>query len=138
MCWALKVFLLLPMQEPLLFYLKSKSTKMHQVDILTVYTWNSRPRNVDSSNSLHVFHQNVRGLRRKSVVLINLFDIGNTNPHILFFSEHHMIEQDLLLHITLPDEMLGCSFCCQNTQVGGVCIFIGRDLYFNRIHIITI
>jgi len=43
-----------------------------------------------------------------------------------------MEEQDLL-HLTLPGCILGSNFCCQNLQNGGVCIFVYKDLYFSKI-----
>jgi len=46
-----------------------------------------------------------------------------------------MEEQDLL-HFTLPGYILGSSFCHQNLQQGGVCIFVRRDPYFSKINIL--
>jgi hypothetical protein len=91
-------------------------------------------KNVDLSNSSHIFHQNVRGLRSKSDELIHSFEIDNINPHILCFSEHHVEEQDLL-HLTLPGYLLGSGFCCKDLQKGGLCIFVCRDLNVNKIDI---
>jgi hypothetical protein len=91
-------------------------------------------RTVDSSTSLHIFHQNIRGLRSKIDELINYFAIDNINPHILCFTEHHMEEQDLL-HLTLPGYILGSSFCRRNLQRGDVCIFVRKYPYFNKIDI---
>jgi exonuclease III len=45
-----------------------------------------------------------------------------------------MEEQDLL-HLTLPGYILGLHFCCRILQRGGVCIFVRNDLYFNEIDI---
>jgi hypothetical protein len=84
-------------------------------------------KNVDLSNSLHIFHQNVRGLRSKSDELINSFEADNINPHILCFSEHHMEEQDLQ-HLTLAGYILGSSFCHKNLRGRGECIFVCKDL----------
>jgi exonuclease III len=42
-----------------------------------------------------------------------------------------MEEQDLL-HLTLPGYILGSSFCHRNLQRGGVCMFVRKDLYFNK------
>jgi hypothetical protein len=91
-------------------------------------------RTVDSSTSLHTFHQNIRGLRSKIDELVNSLEIDNINPHIPCFTEHHMEEQDLL-HLTLPGYILGSSLCHKNLQRGGVCIFVRKDLYFNKIDI---
>jgi hypothetical protein len=46
-----------------------------------------RDKNVDLSNSLYIFLQNIRGLRSKSVELIHSFEIDNLKPHILCLSE---------------------------------------------------
>jgi hypothetical protein len=77
-----------------------------------------------SSNSLQIFHQNIRGLSSKTDELVNPLKIDNINPHVLCFSERHMEEQDLL-HLTLPGYMLGSSFCRPNLLGGGggVCNF---------------
>jgi hypothetical protein len=93
-----------------------------------------RDTNVDLSNSLQIFHQNVRGLRSKSDELIHAFEIDNLNPHVLCFSEHHEEEQDLL-HLTLQGYTLGSSFCRKDLQKGGVCIFVRKDLNANKIGI---
>ena len=66
---------------------------------------------------------------------MNCVATDNNNPHVLCFSEHHMEEQDLL-HLTLPGYILGSSFCRQNLQKGGVCIFVCRDPYYSKINIL--
>jgi hypothetical protein len=40
-----------------------------------------------------------------------------------------------LLHLTLPGYILESSFCCQNLQKGGVCIFVHKDFNFSKISI---
>jgi hypothetical protein len=57
-------------------------------------------KNVNSLNSLNIFHQNIRELIYKSDEFIHSFEIHGINLHILCLSEHHMVEQDLL-HLTL-------------------------------------
>ena len=56
------------------------------------------------------------------------------SPHVLCFRQHHMEEQDLL-HLTLPSYILGSSFCCQNLQKDGAGIFVHKDLHFSKINI---
>jgi hypothetical protein len=53
-------------------------------------------KNVELDNSLTVVHQNIRGLRNKSEKLINPFEIDKINPHVLCFTEHHMVEQEMV------------------------------------------
>jgi hypothetical protein len=45
-----------------------------------------------------------------------------------------MEEQDLL-HLTLPGYVSGSSFCSKDLQKGGVCIFVCKDLNANKIDI---
>jgi hypothetical protein len=80
---------------------------------------------IDSSNSPQIFHQNIRGLWSKTDELINYLEIYNINPHVLCFSEHHMEEQDLL-HLTLPGYILEASVCYQNLQKDGVSILVHK------------
>jgi hypothetical protein len=63
--------------------------------------------------------------------MIHSFEIYGINPHILCLSEHHMVEQDLL-HLTLDGYLSGSSFCRQNLQREGVCIFVKKDQCFNN------
>jgi exonuclease III len=94
----------------------------------------NRDKNLDSFNSLHIFHQNIRGLRCKSEELILSFEMDNINPHIVCLSEHHMEEQELL-HLTLSGYILGSSFSRKHLERGGVCIFVCKDLNVNKIDI---
>jgi hypothetical protein len=52
-------------------------------------------QNALTSNTINIFHQNIRGLRSKHDELLHSFEIDNINPHILCLSEHHMVEQEL-------------------------------------------
>jgi predicted lipase len=85
-------------------------------------------------NSLNIFHENIRGLRNTRDELIHSFEIDGINSHTLCLSEHHMVEQ-VLLHLTLDGYLLVSSFCRQNLQREGVCIFIKKDQCFNKIDI---
>ena len=80
---------------------------------------------------LHIFHQNIRGLRSKSEELILSFEMENINLHVLCLSEHHM-EEHKLLHVTLSGYTLGSSFSHKHLQRGSVCIFVCKDLNFNK------
>jgi hypothetical protein len=91
-------------------------------------------KNVDLSNSLYIFHQNVRGLRSKSEELINSLVTDNINPHIPCFSEHDMEEQELQC-FTLTGYALRSSFCCKHLKGGGGCIFVCEDMNVYKINI---
>jgi len=43
---------------------------------------------MSGSNSVTMFHQNIRGLKKKTDKLIS--SMFPNSPHILFFSEHHI------------------------------------------------
>jgi hypothetical protein len=39
------------------------------------------------------------------------------------------------LHLPIPGYILGSSFCCQNLQKVGVCIFVSKDLHWSKLNI---
>jgi hypothetical protein len=45
------------------------------------------------------------------------------------------MEEKDLLYFTIPDYVLGSSFCSQNLWNGGTCIFVHKDLCFSKINI---
>jgi hypothetical protein len=58
---------------------------------------NESGKNTELDHPLAILHQNSRIIRNKSEELINSLKIDGIDPHILCFSEHHVVEQDLLL-----------------------------------------
>jgi len=98
------------------FSSKAKAQRYLRYDWNYVYIeFRNQDRTVDSSNTLQIFQRNIRGLRTKTDELINSFETGIINPHVLHFSNRNMEEQDPL-HLTLPGYILGSSFCCQSLQ----------------------
>jgi hypothetical protein len=91
-------------------------------------------KNAGSSNSINIFHQNIRGLRSKNDESILSFEIDHINPHILCSSEHHMVEQELL-HFTMNSCLLCFSFCQKDLQREHSCIFVRTDQHFSKIDI---
>ena len=87
-------------------------------------------KNVELDNSLTILHQNIRVLRNKSEELINSFEIDKINPHVLCFTEHHMVEQYLLLS-NLVGYTLRSSYSRHIFQRGGVRICIRKDICYN-------
>jgi hypothetical protein len=84
--------------------------------------------NIDLDHSLSNLHQNIRSIRNKCEEIASSLQI---DPHVLCFSEHHMIEQDLLL-FKLIRYTLGPSYSRQTFQKGGVYVFVKKDLCSNR------
>jgi bisphosphoglycerate-dependent phosphoglycerate mutase len=68
------------MQETLLFRLKRKAQRCLRYFDYNYLDFIEYDKNVDLSNSLRTFHQNVKRLRSKSDELITYFEIDNINP----------------------------------------------------------
>jgi hypothetical protein len=107
------------------FFKLNTKTEKHLKNIDSNYlNFINHDKNVELSNSLYIFHQNVRGLRSKSEELIHSLDTDNINPHILCFSEHHTEERELL-HLTLHGHILGSSFCRKKLCARAcVCVYV--------------
>jgi hypothetical protein len=94
-------------------------------------------QSAEPSNSITIFHQDIRSLRNKSDELIYSFEIDAINSHMLCLSEHHMVKQDLL-HLSINGYQLGYSFCRKNLT-GEVCVFMSRTVNISSklIHQVT-
>jgi hypothetical protein len=53
-------------------------------------------KNIELDHSLTILRQSIRSLRSEE--LTNSLKIDETDPHVLCFSEHHMVEQDLFIN----------------------------------------
>jgi hypothetical protein len=84
--------------------------------------------NIDLDHSLANLHQNIRSIINKCEEITSSLQI---DPHVLCFSEHRMVEQDLLL-FKLIRYTLGPSYSRQTFQEGGVYVFVRKDLCSNR------
>ena len=83
-----------------------------------------------SSEALRILHQNIRGLRWKSDEVID--SVYPSLPHILCFTEHHLNQHEINL-IQIDSYTLGASFCRNSFKMGGVCIFVNKNLNFMNI-----
>ena len=52
-------------------------------------------------------------------------------PHILCFTEHHLNQQEIEL-TQIDSYTLGASFCRTSLKMGGVCIFVNKNLNFKN------
>ena len=93
---------------------------------------NETRKNVELDNSVTILHQNIRGLRNKSEELINSFEVDKINPHVLCFTEHHLVKQDLL-RSNLCGFSLGPSYSCRTFQSGGIGILYQKR--YNKIDV---
>ena len=84
------------------------------------------------TNSLRIFHQNIRGLVRKSNEL--LFSLTPDPPQVLCLSEHHLRIEELT-SLNLDSYTLGAQFCRQKFKQGGFCIYISKDFQFSFINL---
>jgi hypothetical protein len=80
--------------------------------------------------SLKIYHQNIRGLRRKTNEL--LCHLYSDLPHLLCFTKHRL-KQIELDQINIPNYVLGAKYCRKTIQKGGVRIFVHESLQFTLI-----
>jgi exonuclease III len=82
------------------------------------------------SSPLLIFHQNIFGLKKKTVELIN--SLFPKFPHISCFSEHHL-KQTELEQINLEGYKLGAAYCRKSLLKGGVCIFVHKKYNYSNV-----
>jgi hypothetical protein len=104
------------------FSLKVKAQRCLKYVDCNYLEFRNQDGNVDSSNSMQIFYHDIRGQRSKTDELINSMQTDKINRHILCFCGHQMEEQDLL-HLTLPGYILGSSFCRRSLQKGS-CVLL--------------
>jgi exonuclease III len=85
-----------------------------------------------STEALQIFHQNIQGLRWKSNAVLNF--LYPNFPHILCFTEHHLNQHEIEL-IQIDSYMLGAFFCRNSHKIGGVCIFVNKNLHFINVNL---
>ena len=117
------------------FSLKTKAHRFLKCIDCNYVEFRNQDRTVGSSNSLQIFHQNIRELRSKADESINSLEIDNINLQVLCFGEHHVEEKDLL-HLTLPGYILGWNCCSQNLENCEVCAFLlVKPVFQQKLHI---
>jgi len=85
-----------------------------------------------SSAHFKIFHQNIRGLARKTDELIS--HLLPYAPHVLCLTEHHLRNEEICsTHI--DSYTLGGNFCREKFRQGGVCIYVANDIQFNTINL---
>ena len=82
MCQGLAVFLLSPVQEPTIFYLKRKVQMCLKCIYCNYLDFRNQDTTIDSSNSLLVSNKNIRGLRNKTKELMNSLENDNISRHV--------------------------------------------------------
>jgi hypothetical protein len=86
------------------------------------------------SNSISIFHQNVRGILVKGKTDELIGSVSPNSSHILCFSEHHL--KNFELHLISTD---GYKLCAAHSRQvlkgGGVCIFIENNLECTNIEL---
>jgi hypothetical protein len=86
----------------------------------------------DTKTSFSVFHQNIRGLLNKSEELISF--LSADFPQVLCLTEHHLkyFEIDF---ICMDQYKLGAKFCRESYKSGGVSIFVCDTLQCTNINL---
>ena len=82
-----------------------------------------------SDEALRILHKNIQGLRGKSDEMID--SLYPTLPHVLCFTEHHLNRHEINL-TQIESYTLGASFCRNSLKMGGVCIFVNRNLNYTN------
>ena len=80
--------------------------------------------------ALQIYHQNIQGLRWKTDEVRDSLYPGL--PHVLCFTEHHLNQHEIKL-LQIDSYALGASFCRNSFKMGGVCIFVNKNLNFMNI-----
>jgi len=89
----------------------------------------------NSQTALHVFHQNIWGLKHKMDELMCMLDSCDLSLHITCFLEHYLVDHKLLM--TKPHNYyLGSRFSHQSYSGGGVCMYINSYLGSNMIDLL--
>jgi len=83
-----------------------------------------------SDEALRILRQNIQGLRGKSDEMID--SLYPTLPHVLCFTEHHLNQREINL-TQIDSYTLGTSFCRNSLKMGGVCIFVNKNLNYMNI-----
>jgi len=83
-----------------------------------------------SNEALRILHQNSQRLRWKSDEVIN--SLYPSLLHILCFTEHHLNQREINL-IQIDSYTLSASYCRNSYKMGGVRIFVNKNLNFMNI-----
>jgi len=84
------------------------------------------------TEALQILHQNIQGSRWKfNEMLSSLYP---SFPHILCFTKHHLNQQEIEL-TQIDNYTLVASFCRISLKMGGVCIFVNKNLNFKNVDI---
>jgi hypothetical protein len=53
--------------------------------------------------------------------------VYSSHPHILCFTEHHLNQHEINV-IQIDNYILGASYCRHSFKIGGVCIFVNKNI----------
>jgi hypothetical protein len=88
--------------------------------------------NIKNTNTLRVFHQNVKGLKYKTEELLSA--LCPDFPHVLCLTEHHIpsLERN---NVVTDHYNLGAVYCRKILSKGGVCIFVHNSINYSNINL---
>jgi len=99
--------------------LKTNKSSKNDYKQLYIYIYIKHVKNNDINNRFMIYHQNIRGLKRK----INEFLLS----HLICFSEHHLKDYELV-NTHIPKYKLGANYCRKSLKQGGICIYVHESL----------
>jgi hypothetical protein len=84
------------------------------------------------SNSIIIYHQNIRSITNKSDELSINLQMNYIRPHPICLTEHHLKGSEII-KFSLDGYKLASSFCRRESLGGGVCILISNNIIFQSI-----
>jgi hypothetical protein len=122
--------------QHLVYNRRSKNSKFYRTnqDIINNLISTSKNINidVDSYNSLKIYHQNICGLKYKTDELIS--SLESNLPRVICLTEPHL-NQNEMESISILRYKLGAQYCRKNYLKGGTCIFLHETLEYETINL---
>lgn len=90
---------------------------------------------VSADNAFKIYHQNIKGLRNKTIELINSLLPELPQIRVLCITEHHLRELELERTPLAVHYNFGAKFYRENLKNGGASIFVHESLSFFNINL---
>jgi len=88
-----------------------------------------------STNSLIIYHQNIRSLMSKKDELNIIMQDKIVSPHLICLSERCLKTHEIT-KFSLNNYKIAASFCREGVSKGGICIMAGHNIQFTTIDLL--